>query len=69
MIIDVFSVEKISNDDNVDDTMSVPCMEKRKVRRTWRMCFGLILLIDLLVCLLLFGVWLFVCQGFECLAK
>ncbi|CAM8976962.1 unnamed protein product [Rhodiola kirilowii] len=66
-LIDGFSATKIGKDGNMDDTI-VSYRERQKARSTWRKRVGLILLMDLFVCSLLFGVWLYICKGFECLS-
>ncbi|KAK9291589.1 hypothetical protein L1049_019538 [Liquidambar formosana] len=40
---------------------------RQKAQRIWRQHVWVVLLIDLFVCLLLFGVWLWVCRGFKCI--
>ncbi|KAK6940374.1 hypothetical protein RJ641_029905 [Dillenia turbinata] len=39
----------------------------QSVRRNWHRQVKIVLAIDLLVCVTLFGIWLIVCHGFECI--
>uniref|UniRef100_A0A7N0U611 Longin domain-containing protein n=1 Tax=Kalanchoe fedtschenkoi TaxID=63787 RepID=A0A7N0U611_KALFE len=41
--------------------------QRAAARRSWRMRAWIVLLADLIVCLVLFGVWLYICRGFKCL--
>lgn len=40
---------------------------QRAARSSWRKRAWIVLFIDVVVCLVLFGVWLFICRGFKCL--
>ncbi|GAB2223519.1 hypothetical protein Droror1_Dr00017660 [Drosera rotundifolia] len=40
---------------------------RQRARRIWRMRLWVVLMVDLAVCMILFGVWLCICQGFRCL--
>jgi len=42
--------------------------DRQKAKQIWRKHVWVVLLLDLLVCAVLFAVWLWVCRGFECLA-
>lgn len=42
---------------------------KQKAKRIWRRHVWIVLGLDLAVCLILFGIWLFVCHGFECIER
>ncbi|XP_059629021.1 phytolongin Phyl2.2 [Cornus florida] len=39
----------------------------QKARRVWKKHVWVVLLLDLIVCCILFGVWLWVCRGFKCI--
>ncbi|CAL9206145.1 phytolongin Phyl1.1-like [Musa acuminata AAA Group] len=41
----------------------------RMVHKVWRQHVRAIILIDLVVCCLLLGVWVSICKGFECITK
>ncbi|MCL7038970.1 hypothetical protein MKW94_000390 [Papaver nudicaule] len=38
-------------------------------KKMWRRHVWTVLLIDLMICCVLFGVWLWICRGFECIAS
>ncbi|GMJ06365.1 hypothetical protein like AT5G52990 [Hibiscus trionum] len=40
--------------------------ERQKAKQTWRKHVWVVLILDLLVCATLFGIWLWVCRGFQC---
>ncbi|KAK9672429.1 hypothetical protein RND81_12G100000 [Saponaria officinalis] len=40
---------------------------KHKAKKIWRRHVWVVLVLDLCVCLILFGIWLFVCKGFQCI--
>lgn len=40
---------------------------RERARRVWRRHVKVLLVIDFLVCLVLFGVWLSICKGFQCI--
>lgn len=40
---------------------------RERARRVWRRHVKVVLVIDFLVCLVLFGVWLSICNGFQCI--
>ncbi|CAM8933643.1 unnamed protein product [Rhodiola kirilowii] len=40
---------------------------QRAARSSWRKRAWIVLLIDVVICLVLFGVWLYICRGFKCL--
>ncbi|KAJ4850799.1 hypothetical protein Tsubulata_009789 [Turnera subulata] len=40
---------------------------KQKAKQIWRKHVWVVLILDLLVCAVLFGVWLWVCRGFKCI--
>lgn len=40
---------------------------REMARRVWRRHVKVVLVIDFLVCLVLFGVWLSICNGFQCI--
>ena len=42
---------------------------KQRAKRIWRRHVWIVLTLDLAVCLILFGIWLFVCRGFECIER
>ncbi|XVF53387.1 hypothetical protein PTKIN_Ptkin05aG0095300 [Pterospermum kingtungense] len=39
---------------------------QQKAKQTWRKHVWVVLVLDLLVCAALFGIWLYVCRGFQC---
>ncbi|KAK8267003.1 hypothetical protein V6Z11_D12G280200 [Gossypium hirsutum] len=41
--------------------------DKQKAKQTWRKHVWVVLILDLLVCATLFGVWLWVCRGLQCI--
>ncbi|GMJ00526.1 hypothetical protein like AT5G52990 [Hibiscus trionum] len=41
--------------------------ERQKAKQTWRKHVWVVLILDLLVCATLFGIWLWVCRGFQCI--
>lgn len=40
---------------------------RQKAKKMWRRHVWIVLVLDMAVCLILFGIWLFVCQGFQCI--
>lgn len=40
---------------------------RQKAKKIWRRHVWVVLILDLAVCLILFGIWLFVCRGFQCI--
>ncbi|KMT15998.1 hypothetical protein BVRB_3g051800 [Beta vulgaris subsp. vulgaris] len=40
---------------------------RHKAKKIWRRHVWIVLVLDLAVCLILFGIWLFVCRGFQCI--
>ncbi|XP_074281631.1 phytolongin Phyl2.2 [Silene latifolia] len=42
---------------------------KQKAKKIWRRHVWIVLVLDLAVCLILFGIWLFVCRGFQCIER
>jgi len=42
---------------------------RQKAKKIWRRHVWIVLVLDLAVCLILFGIWLFVCRGFECIER
>lgn len=42
---------------------------RQRATRIWRRHVWIVLTLDLAVCLILFGIWLFVCRGFECIER
>lgn len=40
---------------------------RHKAKKIWRRHVWIVLMLDLAVCLILFGIWLFVCRGFQCI--
>ncbi|KAE8723183.1 PP2A regulatory subunit TAP46-like [Hibiscus syriacus] len=41
--------------------------ERQKAKQTWKKHVWVVLVLDLLVCATLFGIWLWVCRGFQCI--
>lgn len=41
----------------------------RSARKLWRRHVWRVLLLDLIICCILFVIWLFVCHGFQCIAR
>ncbi|KAG7974280.1 hypothetical protein I3843_06G041000 [Carya illinoinensis] len=42
--------------------------DRQKAKQLWRKHIWVVLLLDLFACLVLFVIWLWVCQGFNCIA-
>ncbi|XP_010537081.1 PREDICTED: phytolongin Phyl2.2-like isoform X2 [Tarenaya hassleriana] len=42
---------------------------KQKAKRIWRKHVWMVVMFDLLICAILFGIWLWVCQGFQCIER
>ncbi|XP_021909068.1 phytolongin Phyl2.2 [Carica papaya] len=40
---------------------------RQKAKQIWRKHVWVVLILDLLVCAVLFGIWLWVCRGFQCI--
>ncbi|XVF10082.1 hypothetical protein REPUB_Repub07fG0152600 [Reevesia pubescens] len=40
---------------------------QQKAKQTWRKHVWVVLILDLLVCVTLFGIWLWVCRGLQCI--
>ncbi|GMN44384.1 hypothetical protein TIFTF001_013584 [Ficus carica] len=40
--------------------------DRQKAKQVWRKHVWVVLLLDLFVCAVLFGIWLWVCRGFKC---
>ncbi|GAB2265064.1 Pentafunctional AROM polypeptide [Dionaea muscipula] len=40
---------------------------RQRAKRIWEKHVWVVLLLDLAVCLVLFGIWLWICQGFQCI--
>lgn len=40
---------------------------RQKAKQIWRKHVWIVLMFDVCVCLVLFGIWLWVCQGFQCI--
>ncbi|KAM1407466.1 hypothetical protein ACFX2F_002045 [Malus domestica] len=43
--------------------------DRQKAKQVWRRHVWVVLMLDLFVCAVLFGIWLWVCRGFKCLAS
>ncbi|EXC21433.1 hypothetical protein L484_011875 [Morus notabilis] len=41
--------------------------DRQKAKQVWRKHVWVVLLLDLFVCAILFGIWLWVCRGFKCI--
>ncbi|KAE8661966.1 hypothetical protein F3Y22_tig00113721pilonHSYRG00011 [Hibiscus syriacus] len=41
--------------------------ERQKAKKTWKKHVWVVLVLDLLVCATLFGIWLWVCRGLQCI--
>lgn len=41
--------------------------DRQKAKQVWRKQVWVVLLLDLFVCAVLFGIWLWVCRGFKCI--
>ncbi|XP_030503685.2 phytolongin Phyl2.2 [Cannabis sativa] len=41
--------------------------DRQKAKQVWRKHVWVVLLLDLFVCAVLFGIWLWVCRGFKCI--
>ncbi|KAK9665241.1 hypothetical protein RND81_14G099700 [Saponaria officinalis] len=42
-------------------------VRRQKAKKKWKQIVWIVLVLDLAICLILFGIWLFVCQGFQCI--
>ncbi|KAL9225412.1 hypothetical protein vseg_001341 [Gypsophila vaccaria] len=40
---------------------------RHRAKKIWRRHVWVVLVLDLSICLILFGIWLFVCKGFQCI--
>ncbi|XP_065879604.1 phytolongin Phyl2.2 [Euphorbia lathyris] len=40
---------------------------KQKAKQIWRKHVWIVLILDLVICAVLFGIWLWVCRGFKCI--
>lgn len=54
-------------DNNGDADLSLGLGGRKSMQRIWRQQVRMVLIIDLVVCSLLFGIWLSVCRGFQCI--
>lgn len=43
--------------------------DRQKAKQLWRKHVWVVLLLDMFVCLVLFVIWLWICQGFKCIAS
>lgn len=41
----------------------------QKAKHVWKKQVLVVLSLDLIICCILFGIWLWVCQGFKCMAS
>ncbi|KAK3229668.1 hypothetical protein Dsin_001549 [Dipteronia sinensis] len=41
--------------------------ERQKAKQIWKKHVWIVLVLDLVVCAVLFGIWLWVCRGFQCI--
>ncbi|KAF3432808.1 hypothetical protein FNV43_RR23910 [Rhamnella rubrinervis] len=41
--------------------------DRQKAKQVWRKHVWVVLLLDLFICAVLFGIWLWVCRGFKCI--
>ncbi|KAK4768996.1 hypothetical protein SAY86_027146 [Trapa natans] len=41
--------------------------ERQKATQVWKKQVWVVLLLDMLVCMILFSIWLWVCGGFQCM--
>ncbi|KAF5731261.1 hypothetical protein HS088_TW19G00867 [Tripterygium wilfordii] len=41
--------------------------DRQKAKQVWRKHVWVVLILDLVVCAILFGIWLWVCRGFKCI--
>lgn len=44
-----------------------PGTDRQKAKQSWKKQVWVVLLLDLFVCVILLGVWLWVCRGFQCI--
>lgn len=54
-------------DNDGDADLSLGSGGRKSMQRIWRQQVRMVLIIDLVVCSLLFGIWLSVCKGFQCI--
>ncbi|KAG8381132.1 hypothetical protein BUALT_Bualt06G0090600 [Buddleja alternifolia] len=55
------------NGEGEGELCSAELMGGRKTENVWRKQMWVVLLLDLIVCTMLFAVWLWVCSGFKCM--
>lgn len=53
-------------DNDGDADLGLGLGGRKSMQRIWRQQVRMVLIIDLVVCSLLFGIWLSVCKGFQC---
>ncbi|XP_031258673.1 phytolongin Phyl2.2 [Pistacia vera] len=53
--------------DVCDDKNALYAVDRQKVKQIWKKHVWVVLALDLIICAVLFGIWLLVCQGFQCI--
>ncbi|XP_044486255.1 phytolongin Phyl2.2 [Mangifera indica] len=54
-------------DDVLMQKNALYAVDGQKVKQTWKKHVWVVLALDLIICFVLFGIWLMVCQGFQCI--
>ncbi|XP_062082168.1 phytolongin Phyl2.2-like [Humulus lupulus] len=63
--VDVF--DDVNGGVSMQKSVSPYVGDRQKAKQVWRKHVWVVLLLDLFVCAVLFGVWLWVCRGFKCI--
>lgn len=62
-----FSVSMHKNHNNNNGNGFYYGDSKQKAKQIWRKHVWVVLILDLVICAVLFGIWLWVCRGFKCI--
>lgn len=55
------------SDDVVIQKNSMYAVDRQKAKQIWKKHVWIVLVLDLFICAVLFGIWLWVCRGFQCI--
>ncbi|KAF6154694.1 hypothetical protein GIB67_000578 [Kingdonia uniflora] len=60
----------VCDDDHLSREFSIALQKtgRHSAKKVWRRHVWIVLLIDFIVCCILFGIWLWICKGFKCIA-
>lgn len=58
---------QLSRDFSLSNNMFDGDLGQQKVNRIWKKQVVVVLAVDLIVCSILFGIWLWICRGFKCI--